>query len=85
MNPAALNSRPKRPATSESAKVFTIAAGLPFTDALAAGIRSYMAPTVFPAARAMVIPAMYPQRWSARGRRRAASIGMGRITATAIA
>ena len=38
MNPAALNSRPKRPATSESAKVFTIAAGLPFTDALAAGI-----------------------------------------------
>ncbi|MGH6662261.1 MAG: double-strand break repair protein AddB, partial [Rhodospirillales bacterium] len=38
MNSAARSPRPKRPATADSAKVFIIAAGLPFTDALAAGI-----------------------------------------------
>ncbi|MBI2978587.1 MAG: hypothetical protein HYY38_07165, partial [Rhodospirillales bacterium] len=38
MNPAAGNHEPKRSAPTDSAKVFTIAAGLPFTDALAAGI-----------------------------------------------
>lgn len=38
MNPAARNPRPKRPASTAAAKMFTIAAGQPFTDALAAGI-----------------------------------------------